>query len=366
MRTLLLVHLRPDIASDGERLERLLDGALADIDHETVTEEFSREEIRGRRLLFAVPLGSYGTNSAYSRLIFRLRSEPFLLEGCEAALVVDGNSEFYTKSTAAELVLAANLAGCAFIGSPLVEGTGSLRNLRVQSALSGKDELQVYEDDIRQTVTRLMDPPVIPRKESEILVLHASSRRTSNTMQLWERVKNRLGTACTITEIGLRNGSVSDCSGCPYTMCLHFGEKGRCFYGGMMQEEVWPAVSRCSILVMLCPNYNDALSANLTAFINRLTGLFRRERFYDKQLFSIIVSGYSGGDVIAKQLISALNMNKSFYLPARFAMIETANRPGEVLALEGIEDRIEDFSARIADASHLSCGVPSSEAGEDR
>ena len=35
---------------------------------------------------------------------------------------------------------------------------------------------------------------------------------------------------------------------------------------------------------------------------------------------ALIVSGYSGGDLIARQLISGLNMNKSFYLPPRFCM----------------------------------------------
>ena len=38
-------------------------------------------------------------------------------------------------------------------------------------------------------------------------------------------------------------------------------------------DEVFPAIRQANALVMLCPNYNDALSANLTAFINRLTAL---------------------------------------------------------------------------------------------
>ena len=114
-----------------------------------------------------------------------------------------------------------------------------------------------------------------------------------------------------------------------------------------MQEEVWPAVMESDGLMMLCPNYNDALSANLSAFINRLTGLFRQKRFYEKALFSIIVSGYSGGDIVARQVISALNMNKSFYLPAHFAMLETANDPGEALALPGIEYRLDQFALSI-------------------
>ncbi len=85
---------------------------------------------------------------------------------------------------------------------------------------------------------------------------------------------------------------------------------------------------RADGVVMLCPNYNDALSANLTAFINRLTALFRQTRFYDKALFALVVSGYSGSDLVARQLISAMNMNKSFYVPGRFALLETANDPG--------------------------------------
>jgi multimeric flavodoxin WrbA len=132
-------------------------------------------------------------------------------------------------------------------------------------------------------------------------------------------------------------------------MCLHFGEQGGCFYGGVMQDEVYPAVRAADALVLLCPNYNDALSANLTAFINRLTALFRQTRFYDKAVFAIVVSGYSGGDTVARQVVAAMNMNKSFYLPQNFALIETANSPGQALALPGIQGRLKGFSENILD-----------------
>ena len=46
---------------------------------------------------------------------------------------------------------------------------------------------------------------------------------------------------------------------------------------------------------------------------------------------------------MARQLISALNMNKSFYLPSNFALMETANAPGEALAAPGIESRLDRF-----------------------
>ncbi len=150
-----------------------------------------------------------------------------------------------------------------------------------------------------------------------------------------------------VRELGLRNGTLSDCSGCPYKMCLHFGEQGSCFYGGVMVEDVYPAVREADAVLLLAPNYNDALSANLTAFINRLTALFRTTRFYDKLLFGIVVSGYSGSDLIAEQMIAALNMNKTFYLPGHFAMMETANQAGEAMALPGIEKRMEQFAQVI-------------------
>lgn len=143
------------------------------------------------------------------------------------------------------------------------------------------------------------------------------------------------------------DGCIRDCRGCAYDACHHFGEEGSCFYGGPIAEEVYPAILDCDGLVMICPNYNDALSANLTAFINRMTALFTTHRFYDKALFGVIVSGYSGGDIVAEQLISGLNMNKTFALPGKFAILETANSPGEILQIPGIEEKAAAFADQI-------------------
>ncbi len=342
-----VIYPRPDLPADKERLDAILDEGLAGIEHRVLIDAADLDNLRRQRLLFVLALGKYGINTAYTRMLLRLRAEPDLLEGCVSAIISDGGSEFFTKSTAAELALAVNHAGSALIGRPLVEATGSLANFRLQAKLLNTDVGGAYRAAVRELIERLLSDELPGHEKPELLALHASSHHTSNTMQLWAEVRDRLADSCSITEIGLRNGTISDCSGCPYTMCIHFGERGRCFYGGLMQEEVWPAVSRCNALVMICPNYNDALSANLTAFINRMTGLFRQKRFYDKAVFAIIVSGYSGGDIVARQLISALNMNKSFYLPPRFAMMETANDPGEAIRLPGINSRLDDFAARI-------------------
>lgn len=345
--SLILIHPDPDSGWADMRLKGVLAHALSGVEHREVRRAEELCGLRGQRLLFAVPLGEYGVNLEYISMLRRLRAEPGLLEGCTAALVVDGGGELYTKSTAAELALALNRSGCALIGRPLVEATGSLSNFRIQAKNLRTDLNRAYRMAALDLVERLTKFQFPQKERPELLVLHASSHHSSNTMQLWEQVRRRLDSACSITEIGLRNGTLSDCSGCPYTMCLHFGEKGGCFYGGVMQDEVYPAVRRCNAMVLLCPNYNDALSANLTAFINRLTALFRQTRFYNKAVFAIVVSGYSGSDIVARQLIAALNMNKSFYLPGRFALMETANDPGEAVALPGMEERLDQFASHI-------------------
>jgi len=345
--SLTLIFPRLEVQEDNRRLEHLLVNTTQGIELHTICRAEELDSLTGKRLLFAIPVGQYGVNPEYQRMLLYIRSHPHLFEGCTAAVIVDGNGELYTKSTAAELTLAANLSGCSFIGRPLVEGTGSLSNFRVQADLMGTDLKHAYPAAARELLERLLAFSPVKKEQPELLVLHASTRHVSNSIDLWEQVKTRLYDRCSITEIGLRNGTLSDCSGCPYTMCLHFGEKGGCFYGGMMQEEVYPAVRRADAIVMICPNYNDALSANITAFINRLTALFRQTRFYDKALFAVVVSGYSGSDIVARQLVSALNMNKSFWLPEKFALMETANDPGAALALPGIDTRLDSFAEHI-------------------
>ena len=66
-----------------------------------------------------------------------------------------------------------------------------------------------------------------------------------------------------------------------------------------------------------------------------------------------MVSGYSGGDMVARQIVAAMNMNKSFYLPPDFALIETANSPGQALALPKIQERLKGFAQNILDTMCL-------------
>ena len=332
---------------DQDRLDRVLDRALAGREVRLVRRAEDLSQLQGERILFALSLDEAGQNFEYYRMLSRLRREPELLEGCTGGLVVDGPGELYTKSTAAELALTMNRAGCALLGRPLVEATGSLANFRIQAKNLGTDLTGAYEAAVADTAQRLEHEVFARHVRPKLLVLHASSHHTSNTMALWSALHQRLGENWGVTEIGLRNGTLSDCAGCPYTMCLHFGEQEDCFYGGVMVQEVYPAIRASDAVVLLCPNYNDALSANLTAAINRLTALYRSAPFTDTAVFAIVVSGYSGGDIVASQVVSAMSMNKGFWLPARFCMLETANDAGAALALPGIETRLAAFTETI-------------------
>ena len=219
----------------------------------------------------------------------------------------------------------------------------------MQAQIGGTDEKTAFHAALAELIGRL-ETWEHPAPIRRVLALHASQRSTSNTLAFWELVRKALPPTVEVQEICLRNGTLADCNGCSYTACLHFGERGGCFYGGPMVEEVYPAVRSCDALVMICANYNDALAANLTACVNRLTALFRQTRFYDKRLFGLVVSGYSGGDLLARQLISALNMNKAFFLPPHFCLLETANERGSLVRLPHIGERAAQFAAQMAES----------------
>ena len=397
-------------AEKSRRLEEVLKTALADAEGVRTcilttaeeTERFFLGDGRGTRgdgkyrpVLFVISLGRAGVNLEYMKLLRLLRENRTMLEGYAGGVITDGESDLYTKAVSRELVFTANLSGCAFVGRPLVEGTRTLSNFSVVAQILSTDEETAYRRSAAELVREILDfarkggagapgshflgsggtlgagsgeaaektavtgnrddadagraagaGDAAPRKK--LLVLHASIRQTSNTLALWNKTEQYLKDApLDIRIISLQNGTLYDCAGCPYHTCLHYGEKGSCFYGGVMADEVYPAVREADAIVMLCANYNDALSANLTAFINRLTALFRQVRFYDKALFAVVVSGYSGSDIVAEQLIAALNMNKTFYLPPRFALLETANNAGQAVRLPGIEERIRGFAENI-------------------
>jgi multimeric flavodoxin WrbA len=303
--------------------------------------------MQNRRILFAVELGKTGINLELYRMLEKISiSGANYLKNSVGCIIVNSQNEFFTRDVGRRIIFYANMAGCTFPGRAISEATGSLKNLRTYQKKYSRDLLELCHIDCRKVVENLISFKFPRYEKPRILVLHASNYKTSNTYTLWKMVKKHLDQSL-IKEIHIENGSVIDCKGCSYKDCKHYSESSNCFYGGIMIEEIYPAVKECDILVMLCPNYNDSISANMAAVINRLTALFRQVKFYDKCFYSIVVSGHSGSDLIAQQLISAVNINKTFVLPGSFALMETANEQGEIYKVEKIEEKAYEFAQNM-------------------
>jgi len=331
-----------------ERLDYILKRSLINYNYDTVatSEEFERANLIGKKVVFAVSLDESGINLEHYGILKRIRLDKNSMEGCTGVLIVDGAGEFYTKAVARDLAFSANMAGCTFIGKSLVEGTGTLKNYNIIAKNLSSDNLEAYAVKAETLIKNLIDFKPVLKSNPRILVVHAGNSERSNTKMLWDMVRGRLGNV-TADEISLQDGEIKDCKGCHYVTCRHFGEQSSCFYGGVITEKVYPAILACDVLVIVSPNYNDAPTAYISAFMNRLTALLRGNQLSEKQLFAVIVSGYSGGDLVAKQLIGALNMNRPFVLPARFALFETANNPGEIKEIPGIQEIAGSFAENI-------------------
>lgn len=342
-----LTVLLPGEVSD--RLKMMLEHSLKEYDLEIIKTSNEISDLKNKKILFAAELNVTGINIELFKMLekIKLGGDNFL-EGSVGSVVLNSDNEYFTRNIARMIILYANMAGCLFIGRPLTEATGSLKNF---SSYQKKYNVDLYEacvEECKKSVKTLADFNAKHFEKPKILALHASNYKTSNTLALWQMVKENLNNqSVEIKEIHIENGSVVDCRGCVYTACKHFSKYTNCFYGGVMVEEVYPAIIESDILIMLCPNYNDSISANMSAVINRLTALFRKVKFYDKYLYSIIVSGHSGSDIIAQQLISALNINKTFMLPPKFALMETANDMGDIYKIEDIEIKAKNFAENI-------------------
>lgn len=330
------------------RLGDALEHALNDRPFSTVTlDDLDTATLTNKRLLFALSVDASGVEPDYFRLLRYCRTHPGALRGSVGAMLVDGEGELYTKDLARTLGFAINMAGCRLPGKALVEATKSLKNFEVLSGLHGVDRFTAYRNATAALVERLLCYKPQGFQRPKLLMLHASNPERSNTLSIGRTIAEQLSDMMDITELMLTRGAIYDCNGCGHTACVHFAEQESCFYGGLLPDSVFPAIADCDALLLLCPNYNDAASAHFAALINRLNALILRGGPMEKDVFAIVVSGYSGGDIVAEQILGGFCLNKGFSLPPRFAMLETANDPGEALSAPGAGARIEAFCGSI-------------------
>lgn len=330
----------------SERLQKMTEYSIKGYNYDVIKSADKIKDIKGEKVLFAVELKETGINIEHYNFLHNLISlRELSMQGCIGSVLINSENELFSRDVARKTIFYSNMSGCMFPGRPLCEATGSLKNLTTyQKSLKQDYSLEdILLMESQNVVKRLVNFKSPEKPNPKILAIHASNYKTSNTLSLWNKVKSHLS-KFQINEIHIENGSVIDCRGCSYKTCKHYSESVNCFYGGVMVEEVYPAIIEADALVMICPNYNDAVSANLTATINRLTSLFHKTKFYDKYLFSIVVSGFSGGDIIASQLISSLNINKTFILPPNFVLLETANDYGDIEKIVDIEEKAKLFA----------------------
>lgn len=327
-------------------LEDMINATLSTTNFQIIDNAESLPNLKSSKILFAVELPITGISNNLNNIFIELFNRgKNSLSGAEAIVLIHSNYQLFTKTTAQSIIFYANLLGCRFIGRPMVEATGNLNNFiplkKVYNMPLDKICLHLCKD----LGERFNKDNIKKVENPNILGIHSSDRKTSNTLTLWDMVKVNL--KGNIKEINIGNGKILDCIGCPYKTCKHYGMQSKCFYGGIVVEQVYPAILESDALLFICPNYNDMISANIIALINRLTALFRKTKFYDKTLFSIIVSGHSGGDALAKQLISSLNINKTFRLPPYFSLMAVANDKGTIRKVPDIEKKAYEFSRNI-------------------
>jgi multimeric flavodoxin WrbA len=329
------------------RLDAVLSFALIGIDHEVIAVDKGIPDLSEKRVIFSEACGEWGVEYDYIGLLLHLRKNRESMRGSIGGMIINGESEMYTKELARKLIFSANMSGCFFPGKPLVEATGSLLNYNIRSRNLNTDNLTAYKLAARALAEKVAKAEPQKHERPRILVVHSSERATSNTLAIGTAVTELLRPSCDITEIPMTNAPVHDCRGCGYRACSHYGKQHDCYYGGIVVDEIYPALLESDALMLLCPNYNDTPSAKLVALINRLTALAAANSLENKYLFAIVVSGYSGSDLVAQQLLGSLCLNKTFMLAPGFCMMETAHEPGSVMKFPGIETRIRSFAENI-------------------
>ncbi len=308
---------------------------------------FATQGLDGKIIVFAFTIDEFGNNRSVLSFIRKCYGKnETTFKNSIVSLIIYSKTELFTKSISTHLLFILNSLGAIIPGHPMIEAVPGFINFKTWQKTVKLELREICHIQCGRLRERLVTF-VLPKFEKpKLLVLHASNEKSSNTFALWKMVRNHLSDF-EIKELHVENGSIMDCKGCNFKTCLHFGNEQRCFYGGTMVDSIYPEVEKADSILWICPNYNDSISANLTAVINRLTALYRVTPFYSKYHFSIIVSGNSGSDSVAKQLIDSLCINKGFNLSPFSTLMATANDPGAIKHVKDIYKKAEEFARNL-------------------
>jgi multimeric flavodoxin WrbA len=299
------------------------------------------------RVIFAASLDWLGESRFISdQLKFFAQTSKY--DHVQGALLLYSGTYWHTKRYAQRIIFVLNQRGMYFEGHSVFEIMPNFENFKTWQKLYDLSLEEVCYQRLSVFCQNFFEVPNTLKDESfnRVLVLHASHHPISNTYMLWEKVRTHLKDF-DIQVYAIENGKIQDCKGCSFKTCEYYSQNRSCYYSGEVTEEVLPAIEWAQIVIWICPNYNDAISAMHTALINRLTVLYRRISFKPKQMYGIIVSGNSGCDSVASQLIGALHINKGFQLPPKAFLTAIANEPGSIQFITGIDDKAKDFAMQF-------------------
>ena len=344
-----LVILLPGKISSG--FMKVVKEAVAGYPSEVIARAEDIPPLNNRKILWAIELNEYGFNLSLKNMLQTINQRGVMpFKNSQGAIIIQSPVELWTKYTAYRIIFQSNQLGCYFMGHPVVEAIGNLLNFLTWQKQLNLPLSEIYQNKSRNLVHRLINNKNRNKSigKPKVLVLYSNPRKTSNTMMLWQMVNKYIpDNKLNLVEQHVENGTIVDCRGCLYKTCKHYSERKECFYGGIVVQEILPAIEKADCLIWLCPNYNDAVSAKLMAVINRLTVLYKRVNFYKKKFYAIIVSGNSGSENVAMQLIGSLNVNKGFQLPSNFSIMAIANDPGAVKKVAHIHQKAQNFAQNI-------------------
>lgn len=291
-------------------------------------------------VVFTASLDRWGRDES---LYHFLRRHPDLM-GLKGLLLLTSQSELFTKEYAKEAIHVLNQAGMQFIGHPVIEAIEGLKNMRKWASFENLSPKEALFEQLRKLGERVCNDQPLPIRK--LLVLHANSRpERSNTMDFYRAVQDHLQVPT--TQLELLDEFVQDCAGCNYRTCGYYSSIQSCYFGGHFTQNVLQGIRRSDAILLLAPNYNDAMSAKLMAVANRLSVLYREGPFYQKYVFALVVSGNSGSDSVARQIIGAYTINKGFRLPGRFYAQAIANDPGELRKQVDMAERAKLFAQNL-------------------
>lgn len=335
-------------------LETVLHLALADIPHRIISH--ISEVALPTALLLAVSLGVDGMTSSLNEFLSKLREEPKFMRGSVAGIVLESQQDQFGKDYASQLAEGLNGAGCALVPRPLVEATGSLSHFSTEELRRPLEEnpFSGYIRAITALAQRIVGSgfrgksPLTGQAEApKLLAVHVCLEMEPNLSDLWEEISHRLRPFISMEEISLRKQTIHACHQCNIHRCDHFQPQANCFYGSALSEDALLHLAETDALLLVCQNYHNGLHPQLTAFLQQISALMSPKLFPTKALYAVVVSPYSGGDMVVKQILTTLSLDGSFYVPPKFSMLETASQPMEALGLSGIETRLDEFSHEI-------------------